>query len=137
MPAAEASIQSENVDNVKEGNNCNLHDQAKDAFSCDLCDFSSNWKNGLTIHMIRKHERIEQLDGCGDVEENDKYMSSAHYWKKGWIGAAFQTYLDALDVIEKSDLSKEEKHVEKIKVLEARKLAIGTSLEFFPPWSTN
>ena len=87
--------------------------------------------------MTRKHEQIEQLDGCGDVEENDKYMSSVQYWKKGWIGAAFQTYLDAVDVIEKSVFSEEERQVEKSKVLEARKLAFGSRYEFFPHWSTN
>jgi hypothetical protein len=135
MPAAEASIQSKTVE--KEGNNCNLANQAKVTFSCDLCDFTSNWKNGLTIHMTRKYDRIEQLDGCGDDEENDKYLSSGHYWKKGWIGTVFQTYLDADDVIDKSNLNEEEKQVEKNKVLEARKLAFGTGFEFFPPWSTN
>ena len=24
-------------------------------FKCEICDFSSNWKNGLEIHMSRKH----------------------------------------------------------------------------------
>ena len=43
------------------------------------------------------------------------------------------TYLDAVDVIEKSDLSEEEKLVEKSKLLEARKLAFETRFEFFPP----
>ena len=102
-----------------------------------MCDFASNWANGLSIHMTRKHGRIEQLDGCNDVEESDKYFSTRHYWKEGRISTVFQTYLDATDVIEESELSEEEENVEKTKLLEGRKLAFGNSYEFFPPWSSN
>ena len=51
-------------------------EKAKEEFSCDICDFTSNWANGLNIHMTRKHDKVEQLDGCVDVEEDDKYLSS-------------------------------------------------------------
>ena len=138
MPAAEASIQSETVEKVtNEGNIVNLAGEAKEEFSCDICDFKSNWANGLRIHMTRKHNSIEQLDGCDDLEENDKYLSCSNYWKEGQIGTVFQTYLDAIDIIDKSDLREDDKDVEKSKVLEARKQAFGTNFRFFPPWSTN
>ena len=87
--------------------------------------------------MTRKHEKVEQLDGCVDMEEDAKYFSSRHYWKEGRIGTAFQTYLDVIDIIEKSDLTEDEKQVEKSKTLEARKVAFGTKYKFFPPWSTD
>ena len=137
MPAAEASNQSETVEKVTVDDTLKSAEKAKDEFSCDICDFTSNWANGLSIHMTRKHEKVEQLDGCVDMEEDDKYFSSRHYWKEGRIGTAFQTYLDVIDIIEKSDLTEDAKQVEKGKALEARKVAFGTRHKFFPPWSTN
>ena len=49
MPAAEACIESDTVvENVTEGNNVNNSAvQAKNKFSCDMCDFASNCANGL------------------------------------------------------------------------------------------
>ena len=38
-------------------------------FPCDLCDFKSKWQNGISIHMARKHSKIEQLDGNNSVSE--------------------------------------------------------------------
>ena len=38
-------------------------EQAGDKFACEICYFVSNWANGLRVHMIRKHQQIEQLDG--------------------------------------------------------------------------
>ena len=32
-------------------------------FSCEICDFQSNRRTGLQVHMSRKHATIEQLDG--------------------------------------------------------------------------
>ena len=64
-------------------------------------------------------------------------MKSFHFQKAGRIGTVFQTFPDALNVIEMSDIKEEAKHVEKGKVLEARKVAFGTSYKFVPPWSTN
>ena len=34
--------------------NDNHAEQAGTDFQCDLCDFSSNWENGLSVHMARK-----------------------------------------------------------------------------------
>ena len=57
-------------------------EQAEKEFSCDLCDFKSKWKNGLSIHMTKKHSKIEQLDGHSEMEiDHDKYSTTKHYWK--------------------------------------------------------
>ena len=93
--------------------------------------------------MTRKHKKIEQLDGCDSVsdvmdedKDEDKYMKTVHYWKQGKVGTVFQTFLDVMDVIENSDLTKESKDLEKTKVLAARKEAFGNDFELFPPWSS-
>ena len=71
-------------------------------------------------------------------EEDDlKYFTTSHYWKEGQFGTGFQTYLDALDIVKESDISEDTKHVEKAKVLEARKEAFGSRYKFYPPWSRN
>ena len=53
-------------------------------FYCELCDFTSNWENGVRIHMARKHSQIEQLDGFSeDISEDNKYSDTEKYWKTG------------------------------------------------------
>ena len=64
----------------------------------------------------------------------EKYAGSKLYWMKGWLGGAYQSYIDAFDTIEECDLSEDEKNVEKEKLLNARKTALGGSYEYFPPW---
>ena len=135
MPAAEASLQSETVEKVTECDNPNLADQATDEFSCDICDFKSNWANGLSIHVARKHSSIEQLDGSDDLEESDKYSDTCHYWKTGRLGTVFQTFIDANEIIDSSNLSEVTKESEKTKVLDARKCAFGENFTHVPPWN--
>ena len=106
-----------------------------DTFECEICDFKSNWENGLRIHMSRKHSRIDQLDGqCDENVDDESYQGSNHYWMKGWLGRAYQSYLDAEDTLKKCDLSEADKDVEMAKLLEARKTALGSSYMDFPPW---
>ena len=110
-------------------------EEAIQRFECEICDFQSNWQNGLNVHMSRKHSRIDQLDGHATVSTDDeKYAGSKHYWMKGWLGGAYQSYLDAYDTIENCDFSEDEKNAEKIKLLDARKAALGDSYLHFPPW---
>ena len=110
-------------------------EEAIQRFECEICDFQSNWQNGLNVHMSRKHSKIDQLDGHADVSTDDEqYAGSKHYWMKGWLGGAYQSYLDAYDTIENCDFSEDEKNVEKIKLLDARKAALGDSYLHFPPW---
>ena len=111
-------------------------EQAENTFNCDLCDFNSKWKNGLRIHMTKKHSKIEQLDGHSEMEiGNDKYSSTKHYWKTGYLGTMYQSYLDAKEVIDESDLNPDDKEKEMLRLLEARKSAFGTNFKHFPPWS--
>ena len=142
MPAAIASNENETVQDAlaeKLEEITTSADQVLEEFQCGLCDFKSNWENGLRIHMTRKHPHIEQLDGCDsirdDLEDDDNCMIS-RYWKEGKLGSIFQTYLDVLDIIEKSELSEKSKDDERAKVLEARKDAFGKDFELFPPWSS-
>ena len=46
-----------------------LAENAFDIFECPICDFNSTWENGLSVHMGRKHNSIEQLDGQVDIAE--------------------------------------------------------------------
>ena len=87
--------------------------------------------------MTRKHPHIEQLDGISDdLDNEDIYFKTSQYWKEGKLTSIYQTYLDVLDIIEKSELTDESKDVERAKVLEARKNAFGKDFELFPPWSS-
>ena len=50
------------------------------------------------------------------------------------MSTAFQSYLDANKLIDRSDFTEKEKEDEKTKILEARKLAFGDDFRFVPPW---
>ena len=51
------------------------------SFECELCDFVSNRKNGVAVHMSRKHPNIEQLDG--NVTLSEPKMNSWIYRNYG------------------------------------------------------
>ena len=66
-----------------------------------------------------------QLDGHVETEieeefDDEKYINTKHYWKKGYLGAGFQTYIDALDLVDGIEFTAEEKNLEKAKILNAR-----------------
>ena len=105
-------------------------------FSCEICDFSSKWENGLAIHMTRKHGNIEQLDGISDSEIDEKYERTSYYWECGRIGIAYCNYIDVIDIIENSDLDPGEKEIEKEKVAESRKDFFGSNYKNYPPWKS-
>ena len=69
---------------IENGKNTSV-DQAEDGFLCEVCDFKSNWANGLAIHLTRKHANIEQLDGSNSICENsekekdEEYSRTVHY----------------------------------------------------------
>ena len=52
----------------------------------------------------------------------------------GRLGTVYQSFLDANDIIEKSNLENEINEKEKEKILEARKSAFGSDFRNFPPW---
>ena len=131
---------TEEVEEVLDLTDKSKENEAEDNFPCKICDFKSNWANGLNVHMTRKHPNIEQLDGCNsyseELDEDDKFMKTLHYWKNGHLGTIYQNYLDVVDVIEKSDLTEESKNDERAKAVEARKYAFGKDFVLFPPWSS-
>ena len=132
--AEEAAVLPVREENVIEA------EQAEESFPCQVCDFSSNWENGLAIHMSRKHKNMQQLDGNESLSEeplDEEYYRTRHYWEKGRLGTAYQAYIDANELIEKSDLNKDAKEKEKAKILEARKTAFGIHYKYNPPWSLN
>ena len=55
-------------------------------FQYEIYDFRSNWANGLNIHLTRKHQHIEQLDGSDsfndDLDEDEKYFKPFSTVKK-------------------------------------------------------
>ena len=115
-------------------------DKAEQDFACVICDFTSNWKNGLQIHMARKHSKIQQIDGNDtfeneEIDDDTKYSGTNHYWKTGRLGTVYQCFLDANEIVENSNLESEMKTEEKEKILEARKLAFGNYFRNFPPWN--
>ena len=90
--------------------------------------------------MARKHSKLEQLDGNNTVNEepdDERYSSIEHYLKNGWLGSAYQTFVDANDVIDACDLTEDVRNIEKTKVLEARKSAIVPHFQGLPPWNSS
>ena len=78
--------------------------------------------------MTRKHNTIEQIDGNstfdGEETQDDKqYSGTQYYWKTGRLGTVFQSFLDANEIIENSNLETETKIQDKEKILKARKSA--------------
>ena len=112
-------------------------------FNCELCDFKSIRKNGVTIHMSYRHRMIEQLDGavCDDMADDEyekkilqKYKNTVEVWRTGELGSDYQAYLDALEVINDSNIVEAEKEKERVMILEARKNALGRTYFRYRPW---
>ena len=140
--AAEADASEKVAVQKKLNSKTNEHDtdnaEQADAFHCPLCDFRSNWANGLEIHKTRKHQKIEQLDGNNsadeDLDEDEKYSNTKKYWENGKLGTIFQDFIDANYIIENSELQEQCKTIEKTKILEARKCSFGKDYKYYPPW---
>ena len=68
--------------------------------------------------MSRKHSKIYQQDGVSDsvmetaVDDDEQYAGSKHFWKTGWLGSVYQSFLDANDTIDKCDISEEDKEIQ-------------------------
>ena len=101
-------------------------EKARSDFPCLICDFHSNWENGLQVHMSRKHVRIKQVDGNTTVDDDDdiKYCRTSPYWKTGVLGTVYQIFVDVNEIIETSELNEYIKIDEKAKALEARKATL-------------
>ena len=86
--------------------------------------------------MANKQGNLEQIDGnetfAMDEIDDEKYAGTFHYWKTGRLGTVFQSFLNANEIIENSNHETNVETIEKVKVLEARKLAFGNRLETSP-----
>ena len=74
--ASEAQISeevNENLEDVNNGSN-ETEEVNTDVYKCELCDFVSNKKSGLNIHMSRKHAHGMFL------EQNIKSPDSEVWW---------------------------------------------------------
>ena len=156
QPAEKASDVSENVESDKVLEKEEAAEVSKSSeknaeratidFRCELCDFQTTRKSGLTVHMSRKHPRIEQLDGHSDKNEaedeayaaqfKDEEEDMEHYLRTGIVRDESDFFWYFLSfVIHKAGNPGDELFV----ALEARKKAIemknpGTYLERIP-WS--
>ena len=58
---------------------------------------------------------MNQLDGNMSFENLDeedcdeKYFNTENYWKRGYLGRIYQSYIDALHILEESELDEKEK----------------------------
>ena len=92
-------------------------------FSCEICDFQSNRRTGLQVHMSRKHATIEQLDGNTSLpydadEKVDEEVE--HFLQYGFLrdpsfrvpSSGQQLWLYINGEMRKCGLSMEERHAE-------------------------
>ena len=70
---------------------------------------------------------------------DEKYENTEHYWRKGWLGRVYKTYIDANNILNEIEMDEKTRELEKKKILSARKLAYGDGDGYtcFPPWSNN
>ena len=71
-----------------------------------------------------------------EESEDEKYSCFEHYLKNGWLGSTYQTFVDAVEVIDECDLQEDTRNLEKTKVLEVRKCALGPNFQGLPPWNS-
>ena len=86
---------------------------------------------GLRIHKGRKHDRIPQVDGERSVARNTDCwweQNKKHRLK------TYEVYQNVLLDIEEAPLSETEKCLEKEKVTNVRKEALGSNYIYCPPW---
>ena len=53
----------------------------------------SSFEVGLKVHIGKKHSNIEQIDGHGEVEDNNRYENTEEYWREGRLGNANFTFM--------------------------------------------
>ena len=84
-------------------------------FACDICDFSSNWRNGLSFHISSSHEITNEK-----LKSSDEIINlTQSYWKTGKLVSNMQVYVNALMDIEKAtNVNDDVKEEEEIKLEE-------------------
>ena len=64
--------------------------KVSDEFRCEICDFTTNRRKELHIHISKKHAKIEQLDGnttlCSesgsDGDNNNPFQTLFYFYKQ-------------------------------------------------------
>ena len=68
-----------------------------------------------------------------------KYSGTIYYWKNDKLSTVYQSFLDAMDIIENSytenKIKVKEKEKETEKILQVRKFAFGDDFRHNPPWN--
>ena len=103
-------------------------------FECEDCDFITCSAIKLKIH--RKCAHAEMKNSCRGLAENiikEKYENSKFYWETGRVGISYQTYVEALYLIE-ACLPRYEQIIKKDLLLETRKKQFGIDYSNYPPW---
>ena len=99
-------IEDENkIENLENEETVQLAEKLNEKYEYPICDFSNEWENGLRVHLARKHSKLEQLDGFSKIDDLDKkYEDTVHYWKTGWLGTMYHSFLTANDIINSIDI---------------------------------
>ena len=86
-------------------------------YYCNLCVHKSQTKEGLKIHMGRKHKEIPQLDGEVKTERE-----TDDWWENNSAVAlkTLKVFDDVIEDIKESKLTVEEKSIEQERAIEAR-----------------
>ena len=108
-------------------------ENAEQTFVCDKCDLETSSPIRLKVHSKCIHS--ETTTGQLAKMLKEKYENTEHYWKTGRLGISYQSYVEALSVIE-ACLPRYEQVVEKDLLLEARKKQFGIEYSTYPPWCT-
>ena len=106
-------------------------ENAKQTFVCDKCDFETSSSIRLKVHSKCLHSETTTSQLAKMLKE--KYESTEHYWKTGRLGISYQSYVEALSVID-ACLPRYEQVVERDLLLEARKKQFGIEYSTYPPW---
>ena len=108
--------------------------KADHSLSCQTCGISFKEKTSVKVHEDKYHGIPHSANNNGDIFTDSERDTTLHYWKTGHMIDVYQTYLDVIDDITNSNLSKEDKCREEEKALEGRKKSLGSNYMKFPPW---
>ena len=78
---------------------------------------------------------IPQYDGNDSLDQTDEaYDGSKHFWANHYLGGAYQSFIDANEVVRHVDLEEDLKQDLIADIVESRKTALGNNFRFFPSW---
>ena len=75
-----ATEDNEGIGSSTTEKNAEVASKVENDFECEICDFRSNRRTGLKVHMSRKHATIEQLDGNMTMPIEDHLDEEFEYY---------------------------------------------------------